>query len=121
MAKVTYLQIFGPVSALHRLSSVMHKETPHIHFFTRPVGDDQNVSVFLYEDLNTAVQSSRCVTCIVSENPNSLDLEIADIGRQSGFRGSQGMNDEPMYDQVVEFILDYGRQFGLTVQNRKEE
>ena len=98
----------------------MHESTPHVHCFARETSDEHKVWVFIYEDSNTAVQSSRCVTCILSEHTAFLSLEIADVGKQSGFRGSQGLDDQPVYDQILEFILDYSKQYGLTVQNTKE-
>ncbi|MDG5768191.1 hypothetical protein QA596_12055 [Balneolales bacterium ANBcel1] len=121
MATVSQFQIYGPGKTLKSMGAAMQKETPHVHYFTRSIDEQQSIWVFLYEDQNTAVQSSRCVTCILSEYPDSLSLEIADIGRQSGFRGSQGLNEEPVYDQLIDFILDYSKQFGLTVQNKESE
>jgi len=98
----------------------MLEETSPVHSFTRSITENQKIWVLLYEDQNTAVQSSRCVTCILSERANSLDLEIADIGKQSGFRGSQGLEDQPVYDQILDFVLDFSKKYGLTVQNKKE-
>lgn len=103
------------------MGEAMNKDTAHIHSFIKNTSENLNVRVFIYEDQNTAVQSSRCVTCIMSEEPTSIYVEIADVGKQSGFRGSQGLDDQPVYDQILDFILDFSKQFGLTVQQKKED
>lgn len=120
MANISRFEIFGPSSSLLRMGDVMEQETPHVHVYCRPVSENERVWVLLYEDQNTAVQSSRCVTCILSETVGKIDIELADIGKQDGFRGTQGTDDIPVYDQILDFILDFSKQFGLTVQ-RKEK
>ncbi|MBP3191998.1 hypothetical protein [Natronogracilivirga saccharolytica] len=120
MANISRFEVYGPQKYLLRMGEVMFRETPHVHYFSREVENNQHVRVYIYEDQNTGVQSSRCVTCILSELSASLHFEIADVGRQSGFRGSQGLEDQPMYDQIIDFILDFSKKYGLTVQNRKE-
>ncbi|GEM_PF-1434351 len=121
MANIIKLEIFGPISTLKRIGEVMLEETPHTHYFVRDVSDGQSVRVFIYEDRNTAVHSARCVTCILSEYPSTIRLEIADVGKQSGFRGSQEPDEQPVYEQILDFILDFSKQYGLTVQERSPE
>ncbi len=121
MANLSRLEIYGPSSTLKRVGEVMLHETPHMHYFSREVAEHQNVRVFIYEDRNTAVHSARCVTCILSEFPSMVSLEIADVGKQSGFRGSQEPDEQPVYEQILDFILDFSKQYGLTVQNRSLE
>jgi len=48
-------------------------------------------------------------------------MEIVDVGKQSGFRGSQEPDEQPVYEQLLDFILDFGKQYGLTVQERTPE
>ncbi len=120
MAKIYRFEIFGPRPTLQRMGEVMYKDTPHIHYFERELTDQQYIRVFLYEDQNTTVQNSRCVTCIYSEYASSIQIDLADVGKQSGFRGSQGLEDQPVYDQILDFILDFSKQYGLTVQNKQE-
>ncbi len=121
MANLSRLEIYGPSTTLRRVGEVMFNDTPHIHYFSREVAEHQNVRVFIYEDQNTAVHSARCVTCILSEFPSKVCLEIADVGKQSGFRGSQEPDEQPVYEQILDFILDFSKQYGLTVQNRSPE
>ncbi|MDI6400607.1 hypothetical protein QLX67_01275 [Balneolaceae bacterium ANBcel3] len=121
MANISRLEVFGPSSTLQRMGETMQKETPHVHFYKQSTGEGQNIWVFLYEDDNTAVQSSRCVACILSENSHSVSLELADIGKQNGFRGTQGLEEEPVFDQLLDFILDFSKQYGLTVQKKMED
>jgi len=121
MANISRLEIFGPASTLKRLGEVMLEETPHTHYFKRDISDGKCVRVFIYEDRNTAVHCSRCVTCILSEDPSVIRLEIADVGKQSGFRGSQEPDEQPVYEQILDFILDYSKQYGLTVQEKTPE
>ncbi len=121
MTRILKFEVFGPASTLQRMGSALQEKTPHIHYFTREVSDQQRIWVFLYEDQLTSVQSSRCVTCIVSEEDSAVYMEIADIGKQDGFRGSQERDDQPVYEQIMDFILDFSKQFGLTVQKKEEE
>lgn len=121
MANINKLEIFGPASTLKRIGEVMLEETPHVHYFKREVSEGLFVRVFIYEDSNTAVHCSRCVTCILSEAPSVVRIEIADVGKQSGFRGSQEPDEQPVYEQILDFILDYSKQYGLTVQERAPE
>lgn len=99
----------------------MLEETPHTHYFSRETSDGQFVRVFVYEDRNTTVHCARCVTCILSEYPSTIKLEIVDAGKQSGFRGSQEPDEQPVYEQLLDFILDFSKQYGLTVQERSTE
>ncbi len=121
MANIIRLEIFGPVSTLKRIPEVMYEQTPHSHYFRRDISEGQSIRVFIYEDNNTAVHCSRCVTCIVSEDPSAIRMEIADVGKQSGFRGSQEPDEQPVYEQLMDFILDFSKQYGLTVQERTPE
>lgn len=121
MANLSRFEIYGPSSTLKRIGEAMLNDTPHVHYFTRKITDNQNVKVFIYEDLNTAVYCSRCVTCILSEHSFKVNLEIADVGKQSGFRGSQEPDEQPVYEQILDFILNFSKQYGLTVQNASPE
>ncbi len=121
MANLSRFEIFGPMSTLRRIGEAMLNDTPHVHHFSREIQDNQKVSVFIYEDHNTAVYCSRCVSCILSEHPSMVSLEIVDVGKQSGFRGSQEPDDQPVFEQILDFILDFSKQYGLTVQNKSPE
>ncbi len=121
MANISRIEIFGPATTLKSIGKTLLEQTPHVHHYKRKITEDQHVWVYLYEDTNTAVHCARCVTCILSEYPSSLVLEIADVGKQSGFRGSQEPDEQPVYEQLLDFILDYSKQYGLTVQNRTRE
>ena len=121
MTNISKFEVHGPNHMLKRMGDAMHKDTPHLHCYKTQITNQYKLWVFLYEDQNTAVQSSRCVTCILSEGPSLLYIEIADVGKQSGFRGSQGLDDQPVYDQILDFILDFSKQFGLTVKHINKE
>ncbi|MEX0679939.1 MAG: hypothetical protein WD097_01030 [Balneolales bacterium] len=120
MANISRLEVFGPKSSLQRMGESMLKETSHVYSFTREISDEEKVWVFLYEDRSTTIQNTKCLTCILSEEAAKIRLEIVDIGKQSGFGGSSILEEQPIHDQLMEFILDFGKQFGLTIQNKKE-
>ncbi len=119
MATISKLEVYGPKPALQLLAKTMISDTPQIHTYKRVINTDEQLHVLLYEDQQTAVQTSRCVVCIISEENRHINLEIADIGKQSGFRSSSSVNEEPVFDQIMEFILDFGKQHGLTIQKKQ--
>lgn len=120
MAKISRFEVYGPLSTLKRIGEAMYTETPHIHHFVKDFESSQSLRVYIYEDRNTAVHCSRCVTCIVSENSDSVEIEIADVGKQSGFLEAQNVQEPPVFDQLLDFILDFSKKFGLTVQRKRE-
>jgi len=80
------------------------------------------VHVAVYEEYEKQINSSVTLTCIIEYTGKQTRFELKKTGGRMGFRGSS-LDEEKrtIDDEVTDFILDFSKRFGLTVQQEKEQ
>lgn len=89
---------------------------PHfIHEYSPPESSEQ-VYISVYEEFEKQINSSKTLTCIIECTPTHNKFILKTTGGRTGFRGSLADNEPNIESQVVNFIHDFTKRHGLTLQ-----
>ncbi len=110
--------VYGPSDTLLRFGPTLVDETSPKHSYSAET-DGLNVTVAVYEDTQKLMNTSTSLTVIFEMSGKSLKIEIVATGGRTGFRGSSADTEVPITETVKDFILDYTKRFGLTIQENK--
>lgn len=116
MSSVEQYIVFGPLDTLKRLSPALINETKPKHSYAYE-SDQANIHVSVFEEAQKLMNTSTGLTCITELSERSLKIEIIATGGRMGFRGSASDTEIPITEQVKDFILDFTKRFGLTIQD----
>jgi hypothetical protein len=96
-------------------------EPKYLYKYESPDTKDE-VHVAVYEEYEKQINSSVTLTCIIEFTGKQNRFELQKTGGRMGFRGSS-LDEEKrtIDDEVTDFILDFSKRFGLTVQQEQEE
>jgi len=115
----TYL-IFGPSASLKRMAEKLFKEHPP-KFLHNRVFDSQQTkfNVAVYEEYEKQINSSITLTVIFESTLQQNKILLKKTGGRMGFRGSSISDQQSVEESVMDFIFDYSKRFGLTVQEEQ--
>ena len=123
MATVSKYLVFGPAGTLRRMPEKLFNdiEPKYLYKYSSTESGDQ-VHVAVYEEYEKQINSSVTLTCIIEFTGKQNRFELKKTGGRMGFRGSS-LDEEKrtIDDEVTDFILDFSKRFGLTVQQEKEQ
>lgn len=115
--------IYGPADTLRRMPSKLFEsqEPKYLYKYESEESGDA-VHVAVYEEYEKQINSSVTLTCVIEFTGKQSRLELKKTGGRMGFRGSS-LDEEKrtVDDEVTDFILDFCKRFGLTIQEVKEE
>lgn len=112
---ITY-KVYGPTDSLKRLSPALIEEIkPEYNYFFE-AAEDKSVQVILYEEYLKQINSSVSLTCVFELTDKQIHIELTSTGGRMGFRGSSLDIDQTIKEDVISFILDYAKRYGLSVQ-----
>ncbi len=114
--------IYGPGSALKRMPVQLYESIEPKYTYNYNSNEHNDiVRVAVFEEYEKQINASVTLTCIFTFTEKKIVFESKKTGGRMGFRGSS-LNDEKrtIEDDVIKFILDYSKRFGLTVQQEKE-
>ena len=116
----TTFLIYGPSSTLLRMAPKLFEEHKPKFLHTRTFDEIKHTQyVAVYEEYEKQINSSVTLTCIVESNPKQTKIILKKTGGRMGFRGSS-LSEERSVDFLVnEFIFDFGKRYGLTVQEER--
>lgn len=123
MATVSKYLIFGPSDTLRRMPGQLFDNIEPKYLYKYKSSDTKDeVHVAVYEEYEKQINSSVTLTCIIEFTGKQNRFELKKTGGRMGFRGSS-LDEEKrtIDDEVVDFILDFSKRFGLTVQQEKEQ
>ena len=114
--------IFGPLDALDKMIPSLTEETSPKFYYKHDTGDERNtVVVCVYEKQKKVTNETDALTTIIEYSGKSVKVQLMPLGGRTGFRGGASDGEPPVYDEVKDFILDFTKRFGLTIQENKEE
>lgn len=115
----TYL-IFGPSASLKRMAEKLFSEHTPKFLHTRAFETLQTkFDVAVYEEYDKQINSSITVTCVFETSPQHNKILLKKTGGRMGFRGSAISDQQSVEKIVMDFIFDYSKRFGLTVQEER--
>jgi len=123
MSTVSKYLVFGPADTLRRMPGQLFNtiEPKYLYEYKSSESKDE-VHVAVYEEYEKQINSSVTLTCIIEYTGKQTRFELKKTGGRMGFRGSS-LDEEKrtIDDEVTDFILDFSKRFGLTVQQEKEQ
>lgn len=116
----TTFLVFGPSATLKRMSDKLFKEyAPKFLYEHENMPENDRLFVAVYEEYEKQINSSVTLTCIFESTPKHNKIILKKTGGRMGFRGSSLSEERNVEANVVDFILDFGKRFGLTVQEEQ--
>lgn len=116
----TTFYIFGPGVTLRKMPDKLFTDYPPKFLYTHSVAESSgNIFVAVYEEYEKQINSSVTLTLIFESYNQHNKVILKKTGGRMGFRGSSLSEERSVEANVISFILDYGKRFGLTVQEEK--
>lgn len=123
MRSVNKYLVYGPAGTLRRMPDQLFESQEPKYLYKYESSDTGDmVHVAVYEEYEKQINASVTLTCIVEFTGKQSRFELKKTGGRMGFRGSS-LDEEKrtIDDEVTDFILDFAKRFGLTVQELKDQ
>lgn len=117
MSSVTKYLVYGPAATLRRMPAKLteNAEPKYTYLYESKANKDQ-VFVFVYEQFEKQLNATITLTCIIECTEDRNRIELKKAGGRMGFRGSSLSEEKNIESDVVDFIMDYAKRFGLSLQ-----
>jgi len=117
MSTVTKYLVYGPNDTLRRLPVKLFEqhEPKYLYKYNASEGNDQ-VFVAVYEQFEKQINATITVTCIIECTNAHNRIEMKKAGGRMGFRGSSLTEERNVESDLVDFIMDFSKRFGLSLQ-----
>lgn len=116
----TIYLIYGPFASLIRISEKLFTDHPPKFLHSRSFNAIQTkLDVAVYEEYDKEINSSITLTCIFETTPQHNKILLKKTGGRMGFRGSEISGQQSLEKSVTDYIFDYSKRFGLTVQEER--
>lgn len=122
MSTVTKYLVYGPKNTLRRLPQKLFSEhePKYLYEYNASKGDDQ-VFVAVYEQFEKQINATITVTCIIECTDEHNRVEMKKAGGRMGFRGSSLSEERNVEADLVDFIMDFSKRFGLSLQEEVDD
>ena len=109
--------MYGPADTIQKLNDhVAVAMKPIYRYGYRSPDQEETITIFIYEEFHKLHNISQCVTLIMEASTISAKIDIITTGGQIGFSHSGFTDEMNISEQITEFILDYTKRYGLTIQ-----
>src|SRR6056297_575594 len=123
MATVSKYLVYRPADTLRRMPDQLFNSIEPKYLYKYESSDTKDeVHVAVYEEYEKQINASVTLTCIIEFTGKQNRFELKKTGGRMGFRGSS-LDEEKrtIDDEVIDFILDFTKRYGLTVQEVQEQ
>ena len=123
MNSVSKYIIYGPGTTLKRMPAQLFENIEPKYLYQYDSSEHHDtVHVAVYEEYKKQINASVTLTCIITFTGKKIRFRMKKTGGRMGFRGSS-LDEEKrtIDDEVIDFILDFAKRFGLTIQQEKEQ
>lgn len=122
MSTVTKYLVYGPNDTLRRLPLKLFEdqEPKYLYKYNSSEGNDQ-VFVAVYEQFEKQINATITVTCIIECTNDRNRIEMKKAGGRMGFRGSSLTEEKNVESDLVDFIMDFSKRFGLSLQEEVDD
>lgn len=117
MSDLTKYLVYGPVDTLRRMPVKLLDsiEPKYVYKYESDKNKDE-VFVAVYEQFEKQINATITLTCIIECTADRNRIELKKAGGRMGFRGSSLSEDRNIESEVVDFIMDFAKRFGLSLQ-----
>ena len=121
MSTVTKYLVYGPNDTLRRLPTKLFElhEPKFLYEYSSDTNNDK-IYVGVYEQFEKQMNATITLTCIIECTNSHNRIEMKKAGGRMGFRGSSLSEDKSIEANVVDFIMDFSKRFGLSLQEEVE-
>jgi hypothetical protein len=121
MSNITKYLVYGPNDTLRRLPVKLLDtvEPKYVYKYKSSTNKDE-IFVAVYEQYEKQINATITLTCVIECNPAHTRIELKKAGGRMGFRGSSLSEEKNIESDVVDFIMDYSKRFGLSLQEEVE-
>ena len=122
MSTVTKYLIYGPQSTLRRMTPKLLEsvEPKFLYKYQSPANNDE-IFVAVYEQFEKQINATITLTCIIECTAKQNRVELKKAGGRMGFRGSSLSEEHNIEAEIVNFIMDFSKRFGLSLQEELEK
>jgi hypothetical protein len=122
MSSVTKYLVFGPNETLKRLAPKLLEDfTPKYHYIYKSSSHSDQVAVAVYEEYEKRLNATITLTVVIESTDHKLRIELKRAGGRMGFRGSSLSEDRSVDTEITDFIMDYSKRYGLSLQEVPDE
>lgn len=122
MSTVTKYLLYGPNQTLRRLPAKLFEQSePKFLYEYKSSTDDDEIFVAVYEQYEKQLNATITLTCIIECTNSYNRIEMKKAGGRMGFRGSSLSEEKNIESVVIDFIMDYSKRFGLSLQEEVDE
>ena len=122
MSTVNKYMVYGPLSTLRRLPEKLleQNEPKYLYKYEAPDSGDQ-IFVAVFEQYEKQINATITLTCVMECTNTYNRVEMKKSGGRMGFRGSSLSEEKNIEADVIDFIMDYSKRFGLSLQEEQDE
>lgn len=122
MSTITKYLVYGPNDTLRRLPAKLFEnfEPKYLYKYNSSSANEQ-VFVAVFEQFEKQINATITLTCVVECTSSHNRIEMKKSGGRMGFRGSSLSEEKNVESDVIDFILDFSKRFGLSLQEEVEE
>jgi hypothetical protein len=122
MSTVTKFLAYGPSETLKRMIPKLldELEPKYVYKYKSSTSNDE-VCVAIYEQFEKQINATITLTCIIEYTGRQNRIELKKAGGRMGFRGSSLAEEKSIDSAVIDFIMDYTKRFGLSLQEEVNE
>lgn len=122
MSTLTKYLVYGPNDTLRRMAPKLFEniEPKYLYKYESSANKDE-VIVALFEEYEKQINATVTLVCVIECSDKQNRIELKKAGGRMGFRGSSLSEEKNIESDVIDFIMDYAKRFGLSLQEEVPE
>ncbi|MEX0770072.1 MAG: hypothetical protein WD035_05015 [Balneolaceae bacterium] len=122
MSTLTKYLVYGPNDTLRRMAPKLFEsiEPKYLYKYESSANKDE-VIVALFEEYEKQINATVTLVCVIECSDKQNRIELKKAGGRMGFRGSSLTEEKNIESDVIDFIMDYAKRFGLSLQEEVPE
>jgi hypothetical protein len=119
MSTLTKYFVYGPNDTLRRMAPKLFDslEPKYLYKYSSPKSGDE-IFVALYEQFEKQINATVTLVCVIECADRKNRIELKKAGGRMGFRGSSLSEVKNIEADVIDFVMDYAKRFGLSLQEQ---
>ncbi|MEX2602011.1 MAG: hypothetical protein WD355_10200 [Balneolaceae bacterium] len=122
MSTLTKYLLYGPNDTLRRMAPKLFEslEPKYLYKYESSANKDE-VHVAVYEEYEKQINATITLVCVIECKDKQNRIELKKAGGRMGFRGSSLSEDKNIETDVIDFVMDFAKRFGLSLQEEVAE
>ncbi|TVQ04068.1 MAG: hypothetical protein EA359_07780 [Balneolaceae bacterium] len=122
MSTLTKYLVYGPKDTLRRFpEKLFEQHEPKYLYNYEDTSGNEKIYVAVFEQYEKQINATITLTCVVECTNSQNRIEMKKSGGRMGFRGSSLTEEKNIESDIVDFIMDFSKRFGLSLQEIAEK